>query len=301
MCEIPFESDRKMMSTLHVCPDSKFLNLQCDYIQFTKGAPDYIVDKCTKILIDGQIKPLTKDRKVEIVQQNKNMADKALRVLSLGLKTYNEKPDFSSNDVESDMVFVGMAGMIDIVRPEAKDAIVECGKAGIKPIMITGDNIDTAKAIASELGILSDKDMAITGTEIGQMSDTEFEKVLEQITVYARVQPEHKTRIVKAWQKAGYVVAMTGDGVNDAPSIKNADIGVGMGITGTDVSKNAADIVLADDNFATIVNAVEEGRRIYDNIVKCIQYLLGSNVGEVLGVFIASLLGFTILRPVHLL
>jgi len=191
--------------------------------------------------------------------------------------------------------------MIDPVRPEVKDAIDECKAAGIRAIMITGDHVDTAVAIAKELGILREGDRAVTGTQLSQMSDEEFEREFQNISVYARVQPEHKTRIVSAWRKAGYVTAMTGDGVNDAPSIKSADIGVGMGITGTDVTKNVADMVLADDNFATIVGAVEEGRRIYDNIRKAIQFLLGSNMSEVISIFVATILGFTILKPVHLL
>ena len=203
--------------------------------------------------------------------------------------------------METDLCFVGLCGMIDPVRPEVKDAIVECGHAGIRPIMITGDHIDTAVAIAKELGIMTETSRAITGSMLNEMSDEEFEAQFKDISVYARVQPEHKTRIVTAWRKAGYVTAMTGDGVNDAPSIKSADIGVGMGITGTDVTKNVADMVLADDNFATIVGAVSEGRRIYDNIRKAIQFLLGSNMSEVIGIFAATLLGFTILKPVHLL
>ena len=208
---------------------------------------------------------------------------------------------FEPDALENDLCFMGLCGMIDPVRPEVQDAIVECRGAGIRAIMITGDHIDTAVAIAKELGILTEGKRAITGSQLNEMSDEEFAKEFESISVYARVQPEHKTRIVNAWRGAGYVTAMTGDGVNDAPSIKSADIGVGMGITGTDVTKNVADMVLADDNFATIVGAVEEGRRIYDNIRKAIQFLLGSNMSEVISIFVTTLMGFTILKPVHLL
>ena len=203
--------------------------------------------------------------------------------------------------MEKDLCFVGLTGMIDPVRPEVKPAIELCRSAGIRPIMITGDHIDTAVAIAGELGILEDGMQAITGSELGDMSDEIFADRFRSISVYARVQPEHKVRIVNAWKDTGYVTAMTGDGVNDAPSIKSADIGVGMGITGTDVTKNVADMVLADDNFASIVSAVEEGRRIYDNIRKVIQFLLSSNMSEVISIFFATLLGFVILKPVHLL
>ena len=237
-----------------------------------------------------------------VQDENKKMADQALRVLALAQKIYDIEPsDYSAENLEKDLCFVGIAGMIDPIRLEVKDAIVECKEAGITPIMITGDHIDTAVAIAKELGILTENTKAITGTMLNEMDDNEFQARFKDIRVYARVQPEHKTRIVDAWKNAGYITAMTGDGVNDAPSIKEADIGIGMGITGTDVTKNVADMVLADDNFATIVHAVEEGRRIYDNIRKAIQYLLGSNLSEVLCIFIATLLGFEILEPVHLL
>ena len=251
-------------------------------VQFTKGAPDVILQHCKNV------------DKEKILKANKAMADKALRVLACA---YREASFIDENN----MTFIGLVGMIDPVRPEVLDSIKKCEAAGIKPIMITGDHIDTARAIASELTIVNDKSKSITGLELDELSDLDFKKEIKNITVYARVRPEHKTRIVQAWQDAGYVVAMTGDGVNDAPSIKSADIGVGMGITGTDVTKNVADMVLADDNFATIVNAVEEGRRIYENVLKCIQYLLSSNIGEVLGVFFASLFGFVLMQPVHLL
>lgn len=292
--EAPFDSGRKMMSTVHETGNG--------YVQYTKGAPDVIIQKCTHYLKDGIAVPMTEEYRKEILKANKAMADRALRVLACSRRLWPQIPSsFEAADLEQDLCFIGLGGMIDPVRPEVKDAIVECRGAGVRPIMITGDHIDTAVAIAKELGILTDGTKAITGSQLNEMNDEEFEKEFKKISVYARVQPEHKTRIVTAWKKAGYVTAMTGDGVNDAPSIKAADIGVGMGITGTDVTKNVADMVLADDNFATIVGAVEEGRRIYDNIRKAIQFLLGSNMSEVLSIFFATLLGFTILQPVHLL
>ena len=292
--EAPFDSGRKMMSTVHDDNGS--------FIQFTKGAPDVIIGRCTHYLKDGNPVPMTAEYSEEILAANKNMADKALRVLACAQRVYRDKPDsFEPDALECDLCFVGLCGMIDPVRPEVKDAIVQCTSAGIRPIMITGDHIDTAVAIAKELGIMTDTTRAITGSMLNEMSDEEFEAQFREISVYARVQPEHKTRIVNAWKKIGKVTAMTGDGVNDAPSIKSADIGVGMGITGTDVTKNVADMVLADDNFATIVGAVEEGRRIYDNIRKAIQFLLGSNMSEVISIFAATLMNFVILKPVHLL
>ena len=294
VAEAPFDSSRKMMSTLHSYNDK--------IVQYTKGAPDVVIDRCTKYLKDGVPTPITEEYIEEIKQNNKRMAGGALRVLASATRIWDSLPaDTSPDNLECELCFVGLTGMIDPVRPEVKDAIVECRSAGIRPIMITGDHIDTAVAIAKELGIIADASSAMSGSALNELSDEEFEKVFRDISVYARVQPEHKTRIVNAWRKAGYVTAMTGDGVNDAPSIKSADIGVGMGITGTDVTKNVADMVLADDNFATIVGAVEEGRRIYDNIRKAIQFLLGSNMSEVLAIFFATLLGFTILEPVHLL
>ncbi len=292
--EAPFDSGRKMMSTVHKTANG--------IIQFTKGAPDVVIERCKFYLKDGKPVPMTEEYKAEILSANKAMADKALRVLACAERVWSEVPaDFEPSDIECDLIFTGLCGMIDPVRPEVKDAIVECRQAGIRPIMITGDHIDTAVAIAKELGIITEDTYAITGAQLNEMSDEEFAEKFKSISVYARVQPEHKTRIVNAWREAGYVTAMTGDGVNDAPSIKSADIGVGMGITGTDVTKNVADMVLADDNFATIVGAVEEGRRIYDNIRKAIQFLLGSNMSEVLSIFTATLMGFTILKPVHLL
>ena len=292
--EAPFDSGRKMMSTLHHAGGR--------VVQYTKGAPDEVLRRCTRYIKDGHEMPMTENVRAEILAANKAMADRALRVLAAALRTYDRAPASTEPAaLENELCFVGLVGMIDPVRPEVKAAIEECHRAGIRAIMITGDHIDTATAIAKELGILEGGKRAITGAELSAMSDAEFEKVFRSIAVYARVQPEHKTRIVNAWRSAGYVTAMTGDGVNDAPSIKSADIGVGMGITGTDVTKNVADMVLADDNFATIVGAVEEGRRIYDNIRKAIQFLLGSNMSEVLSIFISTLLGFTILEPVHLL
>ena len=293
--EAPFDSTRKLMSTVHVNGSG------C--IQYTKGAPDVLIGKCAYYIdSDGRRVPMTDEYRAEILRANKAMADRALRVLACAERVWDAKPvNFEPETLEQELCFMGLCGMIDPVRPEVVDAIAECREAGIRPIMITGDHIDTAVAIAKELGILTDGSEAITGAQLNEMSDEEFEQKFNNIRVYARVQPEHKTRIVNAWRKAGYVTAMTGDGVNDAPSIKSADIGVGMGITGTDVTKNAADMVLADDNFATIVGAVEEGRRVYGNIRKAIQFLLGSNMSEVLSIFFATILGFTILEPVHLL
>ncbi len=292
--EVPFDSMRKMMTVI--------LQKEDQIIQYTKGAPDVIIDHCTSYIKDGKCYPMDEPYRNKIKEENKKMADKALRVLALAKKNHPEMPkEISSEALENDLCFVGLTGMIDPIRPEVKDAIVKCKDAGITPIMITGDHIDTAIAIATELGILNENTKAITGAMLNEMNDDEFHERFKDIRVYARVQPEHKTRIVHEWMNSGYITAMTGDGVNDAPSIKEADIGIGMGITGTDVTKNVADMVLADDNFATIVSAVEEGRRIYDNIRKAIQFLLGSNLSEVLCIFIATLLGFEILEPVHLL
>ena len=293
--EVPFDSGRKMMSTVHKKADSTL-------VQFTKGAPDEVLKRCTKALVNGSVVEMTDEIRANILTANKSMADKALRVLSVSMKNLDAEPsEYTPEAVENDLTFVGLVGMIDPVRPEVKPAIDECRSAGIRPIMITGDHKDTAVAIAMQLGIISSPSEAITGAELDSISDEEFETAVEKYSVYARVQPEHKTRIVNAWRKKGKVTAMTGDGVNDAPSIKNADIGVGMGITGTDVTKNVADMVLADDNFATIVSAVGEGRRIYDNIRKSIQFLLASNLSEVLSIFFATLIGFSIFQPVQLL
>ena len=292
--EYPFDSSRKLMSTIHQDGNG--------YIQYTKGAPDVLIARCTKLLKDGAVQPMTKEDRTEILKANKSMADNALRVLAAAYTTYTDTKSFASKEaIEQNLIFIGLTGMIDPVRPEVKQAISTCKSAGITPIMITGDHLDTAVAIARELDILQDSSQAITGYDLHKMTDEEFMKNVQKYRVYARVQPEHKTRIVKAWKTLGKVVAMTGDGVNDAPSIKTADIGVGMGITGTDVTKNVADMVLADDNFATIVTAVGEGRRIYDNIRKAIQFLLSSNLSEVLSIFISTLLNFTILKAPHLL
>ena len=290
--EAPFDSGRKMMSV--VCRSEGKL------IQFTKGAPDEVLRRCTHCLKDGKAVPLTDDLRKEILSANKAFADKALRVLCGAMRTWTAEPaSYEPAALEQELCYLGLSAMIDPIRPEVKDAIVECRQAGIRPVMITGDHKDTAVAIAGQLGILDGGYLAITGAELDQISEEDFD--VTKYAVYARVQPEHKVRIVNAWRAAGYITAMTGDGVNDAPSIKSADIGVGMGITGTDVTKNVADMVLSDDNFATIVSAVEEGRRIYANIRKAIQFLLSSNLAEVLAIFFATMLGFTILKPVHLL
>ena len=293
--EAPFDSMRKMMSVV-------VKNHDGNLTQYTKGAPDEVLKCCTKVLKNGQILDMNAELMKEISAANKQMADEALRVLALAKKTYSTLPsDTEPEALETELCYVGLCGMIDPIRPEVKAAIAECHTAGIRTIMITGDHKDTAVAIAKQLGILGEGMRAITGAELNEISDEDFEEEIKHIAVYARVQPEHKVRIVKTWQKNGMITAMTGDGVNDAPSIKNADIGIGMGITGTDVTKGVADMVLADDNFATIVSAVEEGRRIYDNIRKAIQFLLASNLAEVVAIFVATLLGFQILEPVHLL
>ena len=292
--EAPFDSSRKMMSTVHAVGEG--------FIQYTKGAPDEVLKRCTTYWDGAKAQPMTDAKRAEILAANKAMADKALRVLAASMRKWTSRPESDEAAfLEQDLCFIGLTGMIDPVRPEVKPAIVECREAGIRPVMITGDHKDTAVAIATELGIIHSPDEAITGSQLDDLSDEELAEAITKYGVYARVQPEHKVRIVTAWKKRGAITAMTGDGVNDAPSIKAADIGVGMGITGTDVTKNVADMVLADDNFATIVGAVEEGRRIYANIRKAIQFLLASNMSEVLGVFCATLLGFTLLNPVHLL
>ena len=295
VAEAPFDSSRKMMSTVH--------QIDGGFIQYTKGAPDEVLRLCTSYIDSGEKHPMTEEKRRAILLENKAMADRALRVLAAAQRSWGDTlpEDISPETLEQDLCFIGLAGMIDPVRPEVKDAIHQCRKAGIRPVMITGDHKDTAVAIAKELDILDSADQAITGSELNAFTDEELAEIVPRYSVYARVQPEHKVRIVTAWKKRGAITAMTGDGVNDAPSIKTADIGVGMGITGTDVTKNVADMVLSDDNFATIVGAVGEGRRIYDNIRKTIQFLLASNMSEVLGVLTATLLGFTLLGPVHLL
>ena len=294
IAEAPFDSMRKMMSTLHQTGAS--------VTQYTKGAPDEILARCIRILTDKGVRDITDADRKAVMAENKRMADKALRVLACAVVEYDKLPaNVEAPAIEKDMTFVGLTGMIDPVRPEVKDAVELCKQAGIRAVMITGDHIDTAVAIAKELGILTDASQAIMGSALDSLSDEELDKQIEKYSVYARVQPEHKVRIVEAWKRKGKITAMTGDGVNDAPSIKAADIGVGMGITGTDVTKNVADMILADDNFATIVSAVEEGRRIYANIRKAIQFLLSSNLSEVISIFTATMLGFTILKPAHIL
>jgi len=292
--EAPFDSMRKMMSTVH--------SVNGKFMQYTKGAPDEVLQHCTSALTAEGVVPLTGARLEEILAENARMAGQALRVLAAATREYDAAPEtYDHGDLEQGLCFVGLCGMIDPVRPEVKAAIEQCNRAGVTAVMITGDHHDTAVAIANELGILDDGRKAITGLELSRLSDEEFERTVHEYAVYARVQPEHKVRIVNAWKARGCVTAMTGDGVNDAPSIKSADIGVGMGITGTDVTKNVADMVLSDDNFATIVTAVGEGRRIYTNIRKAIQFLLSSNISEVMSIFLASLLRITILKPAHLL
>ena len=292
--EVPFDSGRKMMSTVHTTNNG--------VIQYSKGAPDELLNCCSHYLVNGIITPLDDTAREAILAVNKSFAERALRVLAGAYRELNAVPeDYSPSALEHDLVFLGLAGMIDPVRPEVLAAIEQCKGAGIHPVMITGDHRDTAIAIAMELGIIDNPSQAITGVELNKISDEDFVRNISKYSVFARVQPEHKVRIVTAWKRNNAVTAMTGDGVNDAPAIKNADIGVGMGITGTDVTKNVADMVLADDNFATIVAAVEEGRRIYDNIRKTIQFLLGSNLSEVVAIFVATILGFTILKPVHIL
>ena len=294
--EAPFDSIRKMMTTLHRATAGG------GFVQYTKGAPDEVLRRCTKIWENGRSVPLTEEKRASLLADNKAMSDQALRVLAAAQRVYDERPERCVPDeCEQDLTWIGMSGMIDPIRPEVKDAIGQCREAGIRPIMITGDHKDTAVAIAKELGVLEEGQKAITGAELDAIDDATFEQDVRLYSVYARVQPENKVRIVKAWQKLDCITAMTGDGVNDAPSIKQADIGVGMGITGTDVTKSVADMILTDDNFATIVAAVAEGRRIYDNIRKAIQFLLSANLAEVLAVFVSTLLGFTIFKPAHIL
>ncbi len=292
--EAPFDSGRKMMSTVHKVGDK--------FVQYTKGACDVMLSKCTGYLKDGTVVPMTDELKAEINRQNKSFADRALRVLCAAYKEHDAMPESCDPEaLEHDLIFIGLTGMIDPCRPEVYDAIKECRLAGIRPVMITGDHKDTAVAIGKDLGIIKDASEAIVGAELDKYTDEELVEEVTKYSVYARVQPEHKTRIVKAWKARGMVTAMTGDGVNDAPSIKSSDIGIGMGITGTDVTKGVADMVLADDNFATIVHAVEEGRKIYDNVCKVLQFQLSTNLSEVLVMFFASILNFKILTPVHLL
>ncbi len=294
VAEAPFDSMRKLMSTVH--------KLNGAYRQYTKGATDELLKRCTHYWDGNERLSLTEEKRSQILEGNSTMAGQALRVLAAAYRDWETHPEEVTPDaLERQLTFIGLVGMLDPVRPEVIPAMQECRQAGIRPIMITGDHRDTAAAIAGQLDMLGEDGRAITGAELDEISDEQLAQDIEKYAVYARVQPEHKVRIVSAWQEHGMVTAMTGDGVNDAPSIKKADIGVGMGITGTDVTKNVADMVLADDNFATIVAAVREGRRIYDNIRKAIQFLLGSNLSEVISIFAATLIGFTILRPVHIL
>ena len=296
VAELPFDSERKLMSTIHKEADGK-------YFVAVKGAPDQLLKRVTRIEENGQVRDITAEEKEGILAVNKDLARKALRVLMMAYKYVSEVPALESDIIESDLIFSGLVGMIDPERPEAAKAVAVAKEAGIRPIMITGDHQDTAEAIAKRLGIIEDdgQDHVFTGAELNELSDEEFQKVFKQYSVYARVSPEHKVRIVKTWQNEGKVVAMTGDGVNDAPSLKTADIGIGMGITGTEVSKGASDMVLADDNFATIIVAVEEGRKVFSNIQKSIQYLLSANMAEVFTIFFATLFGWDVLQPVHLL
>ena len=294
--EIPFDSDRKLMTTVHA--------VENEQIVYTKGGVDELLARSSKILLDGNVVAITDAHKDYIRKVNEELATNALRVLAMAYKKIDEIPSKENmSTLETDLIYIGMVGMIDPARPEVKEAVSKCKTAGIRPVMITGDHKITAVAIAKEIGILNEGDKAVTGAELENMSQEELEKNVKDISVYARVSPEHKVRIVKAWQSHGEVVAMTGDGVNDAPALKTADIGAAMGIVGTDVAKEAADVVLTDDNFATIVSAVEEGRRIYDNILKAVAYLLSSNIGEIIVLFVATMLGWAIepLLPIHIL
>ncbi|HEK9799246.1 TPA: cation-translocating P-type ATPase, partial [Streptococcus equi subsp. equi] len=296
VAELPFDSDRKLMSTIHKQADGR-------YFIAVKGAPDQLLKRVTQIEENGDIRPITEADKQTILATNKDLAKQALRVLMMAYKYTEVIPVLETEVVEAELIFSGLVGMIDPERPEAAQAVKVAKEAGIRPIMITGDHQDTAEAIAKRLGIIEEDgvDHVFTGAELNELSDEAFQKVFRQYSVYARVSPEHKVRIVKAWQNEGKVVAMTGDGVNDAPSLKTADIGIGMGITGTEVSKGASDMVLADDNFATIIVAVEEGRKVFSNIQKTIQYLLSANMAEVFTIFLATLFGWDVLQPVHLL
>ncbi|HEL1184587.1 TPA: cation-translocating P-type ATPase, partial [Streptococcus equi subsp. zooepidemicus] len=296
VAELPFDSDRKLMSTIHKQADGR-------YFIAVKGAPDQLLKRVTQIEENGEIRPITEADRQTILATNKDLAKQALRVLMMAYKYTEAVPALETEVIEAELIFSGLVGMIDPERPEAAQAVKVAKEAGIRPIMITGDHQDTAEAIAKRLGIIEEDglDHVFTGAELNELSDEEFQKVFRQYSVYARVSPEHKVRIVKAWQNEGKVVAMTGDGVNDAPSLKTADIGIGMGITGTEVSKGASDMVLADDNFATIIVAVEEGRKVFSNIQKTIQYLLSANMAEVFTIFLATLFGWDVLQPVHLL
>ena len=294
VAELPFDSERKCMSTFH--------KQGSGIIQYTKGAPDVLLQKCTHWMQDGQPRPLTQADRSRILAENRRMAAQALRVLAAACRSWEKLPaPLTPAAAENQLVFLGLVGMLDPVRPQVPGAVRACRSAGIRTVMITGDHPDTAAAIGRTLGLVSSASQVVTGAALDTMSDEELRRRAPEFSVYARVQPQHKARIVRAWQQRGCVTAMTGDGVNDAPAVKAADIGVGMGVTGTDVTKNVADMVLADDNFATIAAAVAEGRRIYENIRKAIQFLLASNMSEVASIFLATLLGIRLLEPVHLL
>lgn len=292
--EIPFSSARKRMTTLHKTEDG--------WISVTKGAPDILLEKCAFCMEGSGQVPFDDRRKSMARMVNGEMAAQALRVVAVAFRQWSEKPPLTEEALERNLVFAGMAGMVDPPRPEVKEAVHLCRQAGIRPVMITGDHVLTAEAIGRELGIYQKGDCAVTGAELDKMSDKELEMAAETCTVFARVAPEHKVRIVQAFQKRGNVVAMTGDGVNDAPALKTADIGCAMGKSGTEVAKGASDLILTDDNFATIVEAVREGRGIYDNIRKAVHFLLSSNIGEILTIFVAMLLGWAApLLPIQLL
>jgi len=296
VAEIPFDSERKRMTTVNRMGEKETrVNV--------KGGLDEVLNVCDKIVIKGEVRSIEKDDIEKIREANESMANSALRVLAMAYKDYHEAPQqVTIGQIENGLIFIGLLGMIDPARPEVVDAVARCNTAGIRPVMITGDHKSTALAIAREIGIYREGDVAITGTELEKLSDEELEKSVYRFSVYARVAPEHKVRIVKAWQSHSEVVAMTGDGVNDAPALKQADIGAAMGIVGTDVAKGAADMILTDDNFATIVSAVEEGRRIYDNILKVIQYLLSTNVGEIFLILVTSVFNMGMpLLPIHIL
>lgn len=298
--EVPFESDRKLMSTIHELEDGR-------YLVAVKGAPDQLIKRVTNIYNNGEVTPFTEEDEQHVLDSNEQLARQALRVLAGAYKIIDEIPsEINSETIENDLTFAGLVAMIDPEREEARGSIEEARNAGIRTIMITGDHAITAQAIAERLTILDENDAnnqehVLTGAELNEMSDEDLAQNVEQYAVYARVSPEHKVRIIRAWQSKDKVISMTGDGVNDAPSLKQASIGVGMGITGTEVSKGASDMVLADDNFATIVHAVEEGRKVFANIQKAVQYLLSANLGEVLTLFIATLFGWQILEPIHIL
>lgn len=311
--EIPFDSERKLMTTVHLIDEGKINDntslgitsgANKKYIVYTKGGVDELLARCSKIRLNGKDEELTSAHKENILKANDEFASNALRVLAMAYKIIDQIPSKDNmNSLESDLIYIGMVGMIDPARPEVKSAVETCADAGIRPVMITGDHKATAIAIAKEIGILREGDKAITGAELEQMSQEELEKNVTEVSVYARVSPEHKVRIVNAWKAHDEIVAMTGDGVNDAPALKAADIGAAMGMAGTDVAKEAADVVLTDDNFATIVSAVEEGRRIYDNIVKAVSYLLSANIGEIITLFVATMCGWLVepLLPIHIL